>query len=144
MKVPFKRLTTTAKLPTYAKKGDAGLDLYADIINQITIKSGQRALIKTGLSVAIPEGFEMQIRPRSGLALNHGITVLNSPGTIDSGYRGEIGVILLNTYDKDFVVNYGDKIAQAVVAPFVRAEIIEVDCLDETERGRGGFGHSGV
>lgn len=129
-------------LPSYATAGAAGLDLMAAISQ--TLWPGQRALIPTGLCVAIPPGFEMQIRPRSGLALKHGVTVLNSPGTIDSDYRGEINVLLLNTDAyREFEIERGMRIAQAVLAPVVRLEWREVADLDETERGAGGFGSTG-
>lgn len=131
-------------LPEYATTGSAGLDLRANISEPITIKPLQRVLIQTGISLALPLGYEAQIRPRSGLALKHGITVLNTPGTVDSDYRGEVGVILVNLSDRDFVVNDGDRICQMVIAKHEIAEIVEVETLDETERNSGGFGHSGI
>ncbi len=130
-------------LPQYATPLSAGLDLRANLDEPITLRPLERRLIPTGLRIALPAGYEAQVRPRSGLALKNGIGVLNSPGTIDADYRGEIGVILVNLSSSDFVVNDGDRIAQMVIARHERAEWLEVDALDETERGEGGFGHSG-
>ena len=130
-------------LPQYATSLSAGLDLRANLDEPITLRPLERRLIPTGLRIALPAGYEAQVRPRSGLALKSGIGVLNSPGTIDADYRGEIGVILVNLSSSDFVVNDGDRIAQMVIARHERAEWLEVDALDETERGEGGFGHSG-
>jgi dUTP pyrophosphatase len=131
-------------LPSYATAGAAGMDLLAAVAAPVTITPGARALIPTGLRVSIPDDHELQIRPRSGLALKSGITLPNSPGTIDADYRGEIGVILLNAGDAPFVVERGMRIAQAVLAPVLRAEWVEVDTLDETARGAGGFGSTGI
>ena len=131
-------------LPSYATEQSAGMDLRANIEEPITLKPMQRALIKTGLFMALPPGFEAQVRPRSGLALKHGITVLNTPGTIDADYRGEIGVVLINLGDKDFVVNDGERIAQMVIAHHETAIIREVEVLEDTERGAGGYGHTGI
>lgn len=131
-------------LPEYATTMSAGLDLRANIAEDITIKPLERCLIPTGLKIGLPEGYEAQIRPRSGLALKHGITVLNSPGTVDADYRGEVGVILVNLSDKPFVVNPGERIAQMVVAKYSQVEFTLVETLDESERGEGGFGHTGV
>ena len=131
-------------LPSYSTEQSAGMDLRANIEEPITLKPMQRALIKTGLFMALPPGFEAQVRPRSGLALKHGITVLNTPGTIDADYRGEIGVVLINLGDKDFVVNDGERIAQMVIARHETAIIREVEVLDDTERGAGGYGHTGI
>lgn len=131
-------------LPQYSTLCSAGMDLRANVENPIVLKPFQRALIPTGLFMALPEGYEAQVRPRSGLALKHGVTVLNTPGTIDADYRGEVGVILINLGQEDFVVNDGERIAQMVVARYEQAELLSVDVLDETERGEGGFGHSGV
>lgn len=128
-------------LPAYATAGAAGMDLLA--ARDMTLAPGARALVPTGIAVALPEGFEMQVRPRSGLALKHGVTVLNAPGTVDSDYRGEVGVILLNTSDTPFVIARGDRIAQAVFAPVTRATFEEVVVLPETTRGTGGFGSTG-
>ena len=131
-------------LPKYSTVCSAGMDLRANLENPVVLKPFQRALISTGLFMALPEGYEAQVRPRSGLALKHGITVLNTPGTIDADYRGEIGVILINLGQEDFVVNDGERIAQMVIAKYEQVELLSVEVLDETERGAGGFGHSGV
>lgn len=131
-------------LPQYSTLCSAGMDLRANLVSPVVLKPMQRVLIPTGLFMSLPEGFEAQVRPRSGLALKHGITVLNTPGTIDADYRGEIGVILINLGQEDFVVNDGERIAQMVVARYEQAELVPVETLDETERGVGGFGHSGV
>lgn len=130
-------------LPAYATGLSAGMDLRANITEPIVLKPLQRCLVPTGLSIALPEGYEAQVRPRSGLALKKGITVLNSPGTIDADYRGEIGVILVNLSDADFVIEDGERIAQMVVARYEQVEWEVVETLSETERGEGGFGHSG-
>lgn len=132
------------QLPSYATLFSAGMDLRANISEDIVLKPLQRVLVPTGLSIALPQGYEAQIRPRSGLALKFGITLLNTPGTIDADYRGEIGVIMVNLSDKEFVVRDGERIAQMVVAKHETVEWDEVEILDETERGSGGFGHSGV
>ena len=132
-------------LPAYETPGAAGADLRAHLPKgPVTLPPNTRALIGTGLSMAIPLGFEVQIRPRSGLALKHGIALVNSPGTIDADYRGEVGIILLNTGDQAFVVNHGDRIAQMVLAPVIQARFDLVDTLDDTARGAGGFGSTGV
>lgn len=123
--------------------GAAGLDLAACIDRDLTLAPGQRALVPTGIAVALPPGFEGQLRPRSGLALRHGVTLLNSPGTVDADYRGEIGVLLVNHGAEPFTVRPGDRIAQLVVARVARAVVRLVEALDETERGAGGFGHTG-
>jgi dUTP pyrophosphatase len=135
---------TGLPLPAYASSGAAGMDLLAAIEAPVTIAPGGRALIPTGLAVALPASYEMQVRPRSGLALRYGIVLPNSPGTIDADYRGEIQVILLNTGDAPFTVERGMRIAQAVVAPVTRAAWRETDQLDATARGDGGFGSTGV
>lgn len=132
------------QLPAYATPQSAGMDLRANIEDPITLRPLERRIVPTGLYIALPEGYEAQVRPRSGLALKHGITVLNSPGTIDSDYRGEIGVLLINLSDTLFVINAGERIAQMVVARHEQAELIEVEELDDTERGAGGYGHTGV
>lgn len=132
------------QLPAYATPQSAGMDLRANIEDPITLRPLERRIVLTGLYIALPEGYEAQVRPRSGLALKHGITVLNSPGTIDSDYRGEIGVLLINLSDTPFVINAGERIAQMVVARHEQAELIEVEELDDTERGAGGYGHTGV
>ena len=130
-------------LPAYATPQSAGVDLGANRDEPVTLIPMQRALIPTGLRIALPAGVEAQVRPRSGLALKHGITVLNSPGTIDADYRGLIGVILVNLSQEPFVIQDGERIAQMVIARHEQAEWVETDTLDETERGEGGFGHSG-
>ena len=132
------------ELPRYSTPDSAGMDLRASLSEPVTLAPMQRALIPTGIYIALPQGYECQIRPRSGLALKHGVTVLNSPGTIDADYRGEIGVILVNLSDKPFVVNNGERICQMVVARYDRVAWQQVETLDETERGAGGFGHTGV
>ncbi|MBQ7868945.1 MAG: dUTP diphosphatase [Prevotella sp.] len=131
-------------LPAYATPQSAGMDLRANLDAPVTLHPMQRMLIGTGLHIALPEGFEAQIRPRSGLALKHGLTVLNSPGTVDADYRGEIKVLLINLSDTDFVINGGERIAQMVIARHEQAVFEAVDELDETERGEGGYGHTGV
>ena len=131
-------------LPAYETKNSAGMDLRAYLPDgPVTLQPMQRALIPTGLYIEIPEGYEGQVRPRSGLAFKHGITVLNTPGTIDADYRGELKQILINLSDEPFVINNGDRIAQIVFARCEQAEMVEVDELSETERGAGGFGHTG-
>lgn len=120
------------------------MDIRANLEEPITLQPGERRLIPTGLFIALPEGYEAQIRPRSGLAIKHGITVLNSPGTIDADYRGEVGIILINHSDKAFVIEDGERVGQMVVAQYSRVEWNETETLDETERGAGGFGHTGV
>jgi len=132
------------QLPAYATPQSAGMDLRANLDAPVTIKPMERKLIGTGLHIALPVGFEAQIRPRSGLALKHGITVLNTPGTVDADYRGEIMVLLVNLSDEDFTVNDGERIAQMVIARHEQATFLPVDVLDETERGEGGYGHTGV
>ena len=131
-------------LPQYATSSSAGMDLRANLDNPIVLKPLQRCLVPTGLYIALPEGFEAQIRPRSGLALKKGITLLNTPGTIDADYRGEIGVIVINLSAEDFIIEDGERIAQMVIARYEQAEWQEVEVLDDTERGAGGFGHTGV
>lgn len=131
-------------LPAYATTQSAGMDLRANIPESITLQPLERRLIPTGLHIALPEGYEAQVRPRSGLALKHGITVLNSPGTIDSDYRGELMVLLINLSQDPFTVNDGERIAQLVIARHEQAVLTAVEVLDETERGTGGYGHTGV
>ncbi|MBX9634032.1 MAG: dUTP diphosphatase [Magnetospirillum sp.] len=144
--LPIQRLAHAADLPLprYETGHAAGLDLMACIPADITIAPGKRALIPTGFAVALPQGFEAQVRPRSGLAAKHGVTVLNAPGTIDADYRGEIGVILINLGEVEFAVSRGMRIAQLVVAPVSHATLVEVAELSETDRGAGGFGSTGV
>lgn len=133
-------------LPVYASAGAAGADLRANLPDRggLTLAPGARALVPTGLRIALPAGYEAQIRPRSGLALKHGITLPNAPGTIDADYRGPLGVIVMNAGDKPFEIRHGDRIAQMVVAPVVQARFAEADALDDTARGAGGFGSTGV
>lgn len=130
-------------LPSYATSHSAGMDLMAAIDNDIILKKHKRVLIPTGIAIALPDGFEAQIRPRSGLALKNGITVLNTPGTIDADYRGEIAVILINLGDEDFIITRGMRIAQMVIAPYIQAQFEQVEDLSETFRGKGGFGSTG-
>ncbi len=143
MKVQILRLGNgkDLPLPVYATSGSAGLDLRA--AEAFTLKPGERALVPTGVAIALPKGFEAQVRPRSGLAVKHGVTVLNAPGTIDADYRGEIKVPIINHGAEDFVIVRGDRIAQMVIAPVTIATLVEIDRLEETERGSGGFGSSG-
>ncbi len=132
------------QLPAYATPQSAGMDLRANIEEPITLHPMERRLIPTGLHIALPEGYEAQVRPRSGLALKHGLTVLNSPGTIDADYRGEVGVLLINLSQEDFVINDGERIAQMIIAKHEQADFVVVEELDQTERGEGGYGHTGV
>jgi dUTP pyrophosphatase len=131
-------------LPKYATDGSSGMDLYAHVEEPVVLSKGTRKLIPTGISIAIPKGFEAQVRPRSGLAIKHGITVLNTPGTVDSDYRGEIMVILCNLSDTDFTIERGMRIAQMIIAPVAHAHISLVNSLDDTDRGTGGFGSTGI
>ena len=131
-------------LPAYATTQSAGLDLRANIESPITLHPLERRLVPTGLHIALPDGYEAQVRPRSGLALKHGIIVLNTPGTVDADYRGEIMVLLVNFSNEDFVVRDGERIAQMVIAQYAKATFESVEVLDETERGEGGYGHTGV
>ena len=131
-------------LPQYATPQSAGMDLRANLTESIVLKPLERCLVPTGLFIALPEGYEAQVRPRSGLALKKGITVLNAPGTIDADYRGEVGVLLVNLSQEEFVVNDGERVAQMVIARHETADFVEVAELDETERGAGGYGHTGV
>ncbi len=142
MTLAFKRIHPEAVLPAYAHESDAGMDIRS--VAEVVIPARGRALVPTGLVVLLPPNYEAQVRPRSGLALKSGITVLNTPGTIDAGYRGEIGVILFNTTDTDFAVHKGDRVAQIVIAPVTRAEVVETDTIEETDRGAGGFGSTGA
>ena len=131
-------------LPQYATPQSAGMDLRANLDAPVTLRPMERRLIPTGLYISLPPGYEAQVRPRSGLALKHGITVLNAPGTIDADYRGEVGVVLINLSEEPFVVNDGERIAQMVIARHEQASFTIVDALDETERGTGGYGHTGI
>jgi dUTP pyrophosphatase len=135
--------TSRHPLPAYETVHAAGMDLRANLDEPVLLKSLERALIPTGLFIELPEGYEAQIRPRSGLAIRHGISLVNTPGTIDADYRGEIKIIMINLSNEAFTINDGERIAQMVIASHERAEWIEVDKLNETERGEGGFGHSG-
>lgn len=130
-------------LPAYATEQSAGMDLRANIDSPVVLQPMERRLIPTGLYIALPPGHEAQVRPRSGLALKHGITVLNAPGTIDADYRGEVGVLLINLSEQPFTINDGERIAQMVIAKYEQATLCEVQALDETERGAGGYGHTG-
>ena len=143
-KILIKRLSKEVPLPKYETSGSSGMDLAANINANIDINPGKTAIIPTGLALSIPKGFEVQIRPRSGLAANQKLSVLNTPGTIDADYRGEIKVILINLGQETFKVEKGLRIAQMVVCPIVRAQLKEVDDLSETERGKGGFGSTGT
>ena len=136
--------TSQHPLPTYETTASAGVDLRANLTETITLKPLERTLVKTGVFLEIPEGYEAQVRPRSGLALKKGITVLNSPGTIDADYRGEVGVILINLSNEDFVIENGERIAQLVFAKVEQAQWLEVKTLSDTTRGEGGFGSTGV
>jgi dUTP pyrophosphatase len=131
-------------LPEYATPDSAGMDLLAAVKEELVILPHERALIKTGISIALPKGYEAQVRPRSGLALKHGVTVLNAPGTIDADYRGEVGVILINHSDDPFTITHGMRIAQLIIAPYVRATWEQVDTLEESSRGTNGFGSTGT
>ena len=132
------------QLPQYATDHSAGLDICAEVEGEFVLRAGETALIPTGFAIALPEGYEAQVRPRSGLAAKHQVTVLNSPGTIDADYRGEVKVILTNFGRQDFPIKRGDRIAQMIVAPYTRVRWVEKESLDETKRGAGGFGHTGT
>lgn len=134
---------TDISLPAYATDHAAGMDLCAAVEGDFVLKAGETALVPTGFAIALPEGFEAQVRPRSGLAIKHRIGIMNAPGTIDADYRGEVKVILTNFGQSDFVIRRGDRIAQMVIAPYTRAVWVESGTLDETKRGAGGFGHTG-
>jgi dUTP pyrophosphatase len=131
-------------LPRYATALSAGMDVRANLSDPVELKPMERRMIPTGLFIALPEGYEAQLRPRSGLALKHGVTLLNTPGTIDADYRGEIGVVLVNLSDEPFVVNDGERICQMIVASHAKVEWLAEEVLDETQRGAGGFGHTGI
>ena len=143
-KILIKRLSKEVSLPKYETSGSSGMDLSANINSDVNIEPGNSAIIPTGLAISIPKGFEVQIRPRSGLAAKQKISVLNTPGTIDADYRGEIKVILINLNDKVFTVEKGLRIAQMVVCPVIQAQLEEVSELDNTHRGKGGFGSTGI
>ncbi|MEA3545111.1 MAG: dUTP diphosphatase [Thermodesulfobacteriota bacterium] len=139
----IKKLHPEAKLPEYMTALAAGMDICAQLDAALVLDPGQRCLVPTGLAFAIPPGYEIQVRPRSGLAIKHGIALVNSPGTIDADYRGEVRIILINHGLENFTINPGDRIAQLIVAPVCQADLVEVSELTETERGAGGFGHTG-
>ncbi|MHC1697840.1 MAG: dUTP diphosphatase [Geobacteraceae bacterium] len=143
VKIRRLRSASNNQLPCYMTTHSAGMDLYADVTDEIVLSPGERALIPTGIALELPDGYEVQIRPRSGLALRHGITLVNSPGTIDPDYRGEISVIVINHGTEQFPIKSGDRIAQMVFSRFIRAIFTEVVELGETSRGEGGFGHTG-
>ena len=143
VKIQRLRADSNNQLPCYMTTHSAGLDLYAELSEDIVLSPGERALIPTGIALELPDGYEVQIRPRSGLALRHGITLVNSPGTIDPDYRGEISVIVINHGNEQFRISSGDRIAQMIFSRFVRATFIEVSELGTTIRGEGGFGHTG-
>ena len=144
--IKFKRLDDSVDLPLpcYESKGSSGMDIRACVKGPVILQPGQIKLIPTGLAISIPFGYEAQMRPRSGLALKHGIGLVNSPGTIDSDYRGEIGIVMINWGESPFTVRRGDRIAQMIISKVCRADIVEAEMLDDTLRGEGGFGHSGV
>ena len=143
-KILIKKLSKTAIIPKYETQGASGVDISANINEDLTLVTNESILVPTGIAVSIPQGFEIQIRPRSGLAAKKGISVLNTPGTIDADYRGEIKVILINHGNEPFIIRNGDRIAQMVVCPIVQAKFEQVDELSDTERGSGGFGSTGV
>jgi len=145
-KIRFKKLphAQDLPLPSYESEAAAGMDIRAALDEPVTLKPGERSLISTGLKMALPEGYEAQIRPRSGLAIKHGITMLNTPGTIDADYRGEVKVIAVNLGQENFIVHHGDRIAQMIIAPVVQLPVEETDELSETDRGEGGFGSTGI
>jgi dUTP pyrophosphatase len=144
--IKIKRLDETADLPlpSYESEGSSGMDLRASVTEPVLLNPGEIRLIPTGLAISVPHGYEAQIRPRSGLALKHGIGMVNSPGTIDSDYRGEIGIIVVNWGQRPFTIRRGDRVAQMIITKVYKADIMEVGVLESTERGEGGFGHSGV
>ena len=142
MLIKIKKLNEEAKIPKYARFGDAGFDLCS--VEDVVIEPGEYKLVSTGLAFEIPIGFEMQIRPRSGLAGKHGISIVNAPGTVDSGYRGDVGIIIINHGKQPFEIKKNDRIAQGVITEFECVQFKEVDALSESERGEGGFGHTGV
>ncbi|MDR1126586.1 MAG: dUTP diphosphatase [Treponema sp.] len=142
-RIKIRRLSPKSRLPRYETEGSAGMDVCAMLAEPVVILSGERTRIPTGFALEIPEGFEAQVRPRSGLAFKQGLTVLNAPGTIDSDYRGEVAIVLVNLGDQPVVINDGDRIAQLVFAPITRVQLEETDVLSETDRGIGGFGSTG-
>jgi dUTP pyrophosphatase len=142
MKIKMQKVEEDAKIPSYAHPGDAGMDLYA--AESVVLKPGERTIVSTGFKMALPEGYEAQIRPKSGLAAKHGVSVVNTPGTVDAGYRGIVGVILINHGNEEFAVEKNMKIAQMVINKVENPDIEEVDELDDTSRGEGGFGSTGT
>jgi len=142
--VKISRLRPEARLPRYMTAAAAGMDLYVTLDEEVILAAGKQVMVPTGIAIALPPGFEAQVRPRSGLAAKYGVTLVNTPGTIDADYRGEISVILINHGSEDFVIKDGERIAQMIVAPVSRCQWSLVDELDETGRGGGGFGHTGV
>ena len=144
IKIQIKKLSNSVIIPKYETSGSSGMDIAAHVENNIIINPGEKALISTGFSIAIPRGYEVQIRPRSGLAAKKNITVLNTPGTIDADYRGEIKVILINLGKEKFIIKNGERVAQMVVCPVVQASLEEVKELSDTQRGSGGFGSTGT
>ena len=144
VKILVKKLLENIDLPKYKTEGSSGMDIVANIKNDLIINSGEKEIIPTGIAVAIPSGYEIQVRPRSGLAAKSGITVLNTPGTIDADYRGEIKVILINHSKEKFKIKKGDRVAQLIVCPIIKSEFVEVEELPNTLRGEGGFGSTGV
>jgi dUTP pyrophosphatase len=139
-----KEASTDLTLPRYETEDAAGMDISAAIENPLTLHPGDRCLVETGLAVSIPSGYEIQVRPRSGLAIKYGLTVINSPGTIDADYRGEIKIGLVNLGHENYTIHRGDRIAQLIIAPVIRARVMVADSLDITKRGSGGFGHTGI
>lgn len=144
LRIKIQKLHEQAIVPCYMSEHAAGMDLCAALDTEVVVAPGDRIIVPTGIAMAIPVGFEGQVRPRSGLAIRQGITMLNTPGTIDADYRGEIGVIVINHGHESVTIRHGDRIAQLIIAPVVRADFVEVDSLCETVRGSGGFGHTGV
>lgn len=144
MKIKISLLSDLARLPEYSTAHASGMDLCAATKAPSILTPGQIKLIPTGLAVEIPPGYEGQVRPRSGLALKHGISIVNAPGTIDADYRGEVGVILINLGKKNFIIQPGDRIAQLVISPLVKAKLVQTKSLNSTTRGKGGFGHTGI
>jgi dUTP pyrophosphatase len=144
VKIKFLHDENDLPLPTYESEGSSGMDIRANVKEPVVLKPGEKKLVSTGLAVSIPPGYEAQIRARSGLALRYGIGMVNSPGTIDSDYRGEIGIILINWGTEPFIIERGDRIAQMIITRVYRADLVKTDDLDATSRGQGGFGHTGV
>ncbi len=144
IEVKITRCRIGARLPRYMTAAAAGMDLYVKLDSDVILVPGERVLVPTGIAIALPEGYEAQVRPRSGLAVKYGVTLLNTPGTIDADYRGEISVILINHGSENFIIKDGERVAQMIIAPVSRCQLQLVDTLSETERGSGGFGHTGV